>query len=412
MGAEPQVAFVGPEAVAAMASHWLVVCADSCRLTAPTGTILELPGEERSSQRLLAAEQARSLIRERASGVVVWKSSVMVERLAQELGVPLANSPAALARRLENKAHFSRAAADAGLPVPDFVAGRAGRELAEAAGRLGLPLVFQLAHGFSGASTHRVETPADLMEINLRHLGHPCRISRLVSGTPVTVSGVAHHDFLEMGPACLQLTGIPTLTPHPMGSCGNDFGSLVPHRSAVEETAHRLGCWVRDQGHRGVFGVDLVVEPDGTCWCIEVNPCLVASVPLWSLSARDTGQASLLDLHLSCFGLARGGPGALTCHWSQLILYRRAPPSPAPLPATGCGVIDSAGGFQRTGDLSLDGPPPGQVGLVVRPSAGPGQEVARVIMEGPLVDPEGELLPPLRALATSLRAQLEMTDSS
>ncbi len=411
MAAEPQVAFVGPEAVAAVASRWLVVCADSCGLAAPPGTILELAGEERSSHALLAAAASRRLVQERTAGVVVWKSSVLVERLARQLGVTLANSPAALARRLENKAHFSQAAAAAGLPVPDFVAGRAGRELAEAAGRLGMPVVFQLAHGFSGASTHRADTPAALLELSLRHLGQPCRVSRLVSGTPVTVSGVAHPDFLEMGPPCLQLTGIPSLTPHPMGSCGNDFAAAVPHRQEVEATALRVGRWVRDQGHLGVFGVDLVVEPDGACWCIEVNPRLVASVPLLSLSGRDTGAASMLDLHLSCFGLSNRSRGPISCHWSQLILYQGERPAAAPRSATGAGVIDHQGHFRRTGELSLDGPQPGEVGLVVRRSSRPGKEAARVILEGPLVDSDGALLPRLRTLVAGLRAEMEAVGS-
>jgi predicted ATP-grasp superfamily ATP-dependent carboligase len=412
MAAEPPVLFVGPEAVAAVASGWLVVCADSCGLRSSAGTILELAGEQRSSHALLAAPAARRLVRERAAGVVVWKSSLTVERLAGELGVTLANSPAALARRLENKAYFSQAAAAAGLPVPEFVTGTAGPELAEAAGRLGMPVVFQLAHGFSGAGTHRVDTGSALMELCLRHRGHPCRISRLVSGTPVTVTGVAHPDFLEMGPACLQLTGIPSLTPHPMGSCGNDFEAPVPHRPEVEATALRVGSWVRAQGHRGVFGVDLVVGPDGTCWCIEVNPRLVASVPLWSLSARDTGAASLLDLHLSCFGLSSRSRGPLTCHWSQLILYQGERPFAAPQSATASGLIDPQGRFRRTGDLFLDGPLLGQVGLVMRRASRPGKEAARVILKGPLVDSDGALLPPLRALVAGLRAEMEAPGSS
>ncbi len=408
MAAERPVVFVGPEALPALATDWSVICADSCQLTAEPERILVLSDRERSSPSLLSSDQARHRLRSQAAAVVVWKSSVKVERLAAELGVELANSQAALARRLENKAHFSRAASQAGLPIPDFQAGAAGPKLADAAGRLGLPVVFQLAHGFSGARTHRAATTAELAELNARFEGQPCRISQLVEGTPVTVTGIAHPDFLEMGPACLQLTGIPTLTPHPMGSCGNDFSSPLPHRQLVEATARRVGEWVRGQGHRGVFGVDLIVAPDGACWCIEVNSRLVASVPLFSLSARDRGSSSLLDLHLGCFGLSTAGPGRISCHWSQLILYRRDGPLLEDRPPTGRGTIDAEGNFRRAGDLPLQGPRPGEVGLVVRATAQPGGELARVILEGPLVDATGALLPHLRSLATGLRARMEV----
>ena len=401
---------MGPEAAPAIASGWLVACGDDSGLRGRDGDLLEIAQAQRSSAALLETPAVQRLLRQRAAGVVVWKSSAVVERTVSELGVRLANSPAALARRLENKAHFSRAASQAGLPVPEFVAGPAGPELAAAARPLGLPAVFQLAHGFSGASTHRVDSEEALLRINLGYRGRPCRISRLVEGQAVTVSGVSHPEYLEMGNPCLQLTGIDILTPHRMGSCGNDFSRPVPHRAEVEVAALAVGRWVREQGHRGVFGVDLVVEPDGHCWCIEVNPRLVASVPLWSLSARDTGGPSLLDLHLSCFGLSAARRGPISCHWSQLILYLRRELTPAAPPATGTGEIDSEGRFTPTGELSLDGPPPGKVGLVVRRTSHVGGEAARVILEGPLLDSEGALLAPLRTLATRLRSQIEAPD--
>ncbi len=58
-----------------------------------------------------------------------------MERGASRLGVVVANAPALVSRRIENKSHFSRVAAAAGLPLPPFVAGVAGAELLQAAGR-------------------------------------------------------------------------------------------------------------------------------------------------------------------------------------------------------------------------------------------------------------------------------------
>lgn len=205
----------------------------------------------------------------------------------------------------------------------------------------------------------------------------------------------------------MQLTGIRSLTPHPLGSCGNDFAAKIPHPELVEATAGRVGEWLQRQGHRGIFGVDLVISDEGDCWCIEVNPRLVASVPLWSLSARDLGHSSLLQRHLACFGLADWDSSPLECHWSQLILYRKVAGDSPARRATSRGEVASDGTYHTVGPLSLDGPGAGQVGLVVKGSTEPGSELARLVTKGPILDQEGELLPPLGTLAERLRAELE-----
>ena len=398
---------MGPEALPAMASSLLIACHDGCQLESDEGRITEVAGAERSSRALVATPAVRRLLRESGLGMLVWKSSVEVERAAKELGVPLANSPTIVARRLENKALFSGAAQLAGLPVPPFASGRAGVELIARASALGFPLVFQLAHGFSGAQTHLVGSKEGLAELVARFAGHPCRISQLVEGIPVTVTGVALDDRVVVGAPCLQLTGIPVLTPHPMGSCGNDFGSPVPHREEVISTAQEVGGWVRTEGHRGVFGVDLVVGRDGRCWCIEVNPRMVASVPLWSLTARDLGLPSLLDLHLACFGIGEAATTELDCHWSQLIIYCRQPDPVGGGRGSGRGRFTHQGEFQWLGRLALEGPRPDEAGGVVRRSPRPGGELARLIVRSRLLDDEGNLLPHLERFALDLRATLE-----
>ncbi|MHB8324670.1 MAG: ATP-grasp domain-containing protein [Candidatus Dormibacteria bacterium] len=405
------VFFIGPEPVPALASGLPVICADS--LGVAGAGLQAFPEAGRSSQALLDWAPAQRLLRERAQGIIVWKSSVAAERQAQGLGIPIANSSAKVARRLENKAYFSRAAAAQGLPLPETVAGPAGPELLEPALALGLPLVFQLAHGFSGASTYPVASEVELRRLLLAFASRACRIAEMVEGTPVTVTGVAFPDQVVTGPACRQLTGIPLLTPYPLGSCGNDFQARVPHRELVEETAARVGAWLREQGHRGVFGVDLVVSDAGRCWCIEVNPRLVASVPLWTLSARDRGEPSLLDQHLSCFGFGPQLPAPLRCHWSQLILYRQSDPPPSsaspggPRTATARGRLGRDGTFTATAPLSLEGPAAGEAALVVRSASRSGHELARLITEGPVTSADGQLLPGLQTYVGQLRSLLE-----
>lgn len=401
------VFFLGPDPVPALGSGLPVICADGCAIGGGVPGVTELPAAARSSAGLLRQASVQELLRQRASGLMVWKSSAVVERLAAELGLRLANSPAHNSRRLENKAFFSKAAAAAGLPIPAAVSGPADAALEEGALALGMPLVFQLAHGFSGAQTYPVSSGDELAELVDRFKGHACRVAEMVDGSPVTVTGVAFPKLVVMGPPCLQLTGIPELTPHPLGSCGNDFSSPVPQQQAVDRTAAQVGEWIRQEGHRGIFGVDLVVAEDGRCWCIEVNPRLVASVPLWTLSARDQGRSSMLGQHLSCFGIGDQRPSPLSCHWSQLILYQIGESSRAGAATSARGNLDQKGSFAPTGGLTLDGPAAGEVAQLIRGGSSRGHELARLILEGPLTSPDGQLLPHLAGWVRATRAALE-----
>jgi hypothetical protein len=349
--------------------------------------------------------QAR--LRSTAAAVTVWKSSAAIERIAAGLGILVANAPALIARRIENKSHFNRDAAAAGLPLPPARVGVAGAELLRAAAELSGPFVFQLAHGFSGQHTYPATSLGELAELFQRFAGRACRVAQQVAGTPVTVTGVIAADRLLVGQACVQLTGVPSLTPHPLGSCGNDYSKPAPQANEVHRLALRAAEWLRRRGHVGIFGLDLVVASDGTIWCIEVNPRLVASVPLFDLSARERGEPGIISLHLASFGVGRAADAALECHWSQLILYQRAERLPRPGVATATGRISSVGRFIPEADLELQGPAPGKVGLLIQGHSRPGRELARLWFEGPCLAPDGTLLPHLEGCVGELRSQLE-----
>ncbi|MGH7643278.1 MAG: ATP-grasp domain-containing protein [Candidatus Dormibacteria bacterium] len=401
--------FLGPDPLPALGSGLPVICADGCGLHEGEGQGWESftgPGIH-SSATLLELPAVQQRLGAEAKALVVWKSSALVERLAKDIGVVVANSPSLIARRIENKSYFSRSAEAAGLPVPPTRTGVAGRELLRAARDLSRPLVFQLAHGYSGEKTYPVSSESELAELIHRYEGRSCRISERVLGTPVTVTGVVAKNRAVVGPACLQLTGLASLTPHQLGSCGNDYGRAVPQADEVHQVAVRAAEWLGRLGHLGVFGLDLVVSEDGAIRCIEVNPRLVASVPLFSLSARDLGTPGILDHHLASFGMAEPIEQGLDCHWSQLILYQRGQRVPDPEPTSARGSVSDSGVFRATGELGLDGPGRGETALLIQTKSGPGKELARIFWPGCCSAPDGSLLPQLEALAVRLRFQLE-----
>lgn len=401
-----EVLFLGPDPLPALGSDLPALCADDLGLAPgpPGWERFELSGTY-SSAALLASAAVRERLRGSGATLLTWKGSAALEELAGEMGVRLANSPSERARRLENKRFFGPAATAAGFPVPPQRSGRAGPEMERELRSLGGPFIFQLAQGFSGSQTYPAPDEAALRGLLERFRGHPCRVSQVVPGTPVTVTGVVGPGRTLLGRACLQLTGLPELTPHPLGSCGNDFSRPVPAAEEVARLGRRVGDWLRSEGHLGTFGLDLVIGEDGSAWCIEVNPRLVASVPLFSLTARDRAEPGILRHHLAGFGLwpTPPAPPELGCDWSQVILYQLRERRPG---------VDLRSGATGTEDgpaapMGLQGPPPGRVGIVVQGRSRPGRELARIIFQGPCTDSQGALLPWLVVRVERLRHELE-----
>ncbi|HVA21901.1 MAG TPA: ATP-grasp domain-containing protein [Candidatus Micrarchaeia archaeon] len=403
--------YVGADAVPALATELTVICADACGIGGDRPLQVTEAGSRTSPSAVSVLEQepVRRRLRAEASWVIVWKPSVRVAGLVREAGVPLANAGAAVARRLENKVHFARTAPDAWLPIPPTVVGAAGPVLLEQALQLAPPWVVQLARGYSGRHTHRVETAEQLAVTLEAYAGRSCRVATWIAGEPVTVTGVVGDDAVTLGVPCRQVTGVAACTPHPLGSCGNDFGQPVAGAQAVLSVAARAASWLQREGHRGIFGADLVVAAEDTVFCIEVNPRLVASVPLWNLSLRDQGRPSLLAHHVAAFaGPAAGAlPERLTCGWSQLILHNLHGEQRTTGLTSAVGRVAADGRWEPRSTLGIAGPGPGQAAVVVHRRAGPYQEQARVILEGAVLDPGGRLLPRPAALVEDLRRRLD-----
>jgi len=358
--------------------------------------VLVAPAAGASTLQLLADPQAAAAVA--GSRLVVFKPSRRLEERAADLGAELAHAPATVAQGLENKLALPGIAEEAGIPTvpaegfalpaqtrivssPDLRASDL-RALVHATG----DVVVQSPRGYMGNRTWRVADDADWDRV-LRGLGRrPVKVARHVSGRPGTVNAVVDATGATLVTApIVQVTGEPTLTPFPMGSCGNDFTwRPAPHPGhSPAELVRRLGPVLAGRGYRGHFGIDFVVEdtPSGpVTWLIEINPRLTASMALYS-----AWRPVLAHAHLDAVEgrpLPRSGElPPLT--GGQLIVHNT---TDADGPALGA---EEAG-------LSVGGPALPDQGRVVWPQVAtvvaPGATRGRLVTPGVVVDAAGDVL--------------------
>lgn len=194
--------------------------------------------------------------------------------------------------------------AEARVPVPEHV-------LVPATGRRGTAAYWpsrwkqavlqRRENTLRGRGTVRVTSRPELTRALCVWEGHRLKLSRLVPGLPLTVTGCAGGDRTVVSAVSHQLVGLPELTPHWGTPCGGQLAGpadLPPGvHGAARDAAHRVGEVLRGRGYRGVFGLDLVAE-DGRVLAVEINPGFQTAVSLTHAAERAAGLLPVLGLHI------------------------------------------------------------------------------------------------------------------
>ena len=191
------------------------------------------------------------------------------EQVCADLGYDLILPSHALRRRLDSKIVTTLLGNEAGAPsVPNVlvevdtwatlvrVAVNAG---------LGTDLVVQTAYGDSGKTTFFVASESDWASHASGIVGGLAKVMKRINNKAVAVEAVLTRHGTIIGPFMTDLTGYPELTPYPGGWCGNDLFPEVlsdEHRAKATELVQRLGGRLEQEGYKGFFEVDVLVDLD------------------------------------------------------------------------------------------------------------------------------------------------------
>jgi len=262
------------------------------------------------------------------------------ERLCEELGIELWFPSAALRSRCDNKMETVRIGNKAGVPsVPNALA-KVGsyeqlREIAEAHD-LGEHLVVQTAFGDSGHTTFFISSEDDFARHASDIVDDPeVKVMKRINCRGATMEACVTRSGTLVGPLLTEVVGVRELTPYRGGWCGNEifpeaFSEAI--RTRAREMAFRFGNQLLEEGYRGYFDLDFLIDQDsGEVYLGELNPRICGASPMTNHAAFAHADAPLFLFHLLEFsGIeyeldveelnARWASPAFIDSWSQLVI--------------------------------------------------------------------------------------------
>ncbi|OBC09013.1 biotin carboxylase [Mycobacterium sp. 852013-50091_SCH5140682] len=228
------------------------------------------------------------------------------EAICAELGYDLILPPAALREHLDSKIVTTKLGNEAGAPsVPNVLTKVDSYEdltaAAEKAG-LGDELVVQTPYGDSGKTTLFISSEADWRKHSAHIVGEDIKVMRRINNQPVAVEAVLTRCGTVVGPFMTELTGYAELTPYRGGWCGNEMypDVLSPERRAkATELVRRLGDRLSQEGYRGFFEVDVLVDVDtDEVYLGELNPRISGASAITNVTAGAYADVPLFLFHL------------------------------------------------------------------------------------------------------------------
>jgi biotin carboxylase len=271
----------------------------------------EFESGEEINNWLLTNPEVRANIRQNTPRGVRPKVAMVffdaeTEEICRELGYDLILPPASLREHLDSKIVTTQLGNEAGVPsVPNVLTKvddwEGLQKVAEEAG-LGEELVVQTPYGDSGKTTFFISSEADWKKHSADIIGEEIKVMRRINNRPVAVEAVLTRCGTIVGPFMSELIGYKKLTPNRGGWCGNEMYPEVltgEHRRAATQLVRRLGDRLAQEGYRGFFEVDVLVDTDtNDLYLGELNPRISGASSITNVTAGAYADVPLFLFHI------------------------------------------------------------------------------------------------------------------
>lgn len=229
------------------------------------------------------------------------------EKLSQEVGLDVWFPKAELRQRMDNKIETVRIGDRAGVPsVPNCLSVVTSYtqlcKKAREAG-IGTDLVLQTAFGDSGHTTYFIANKKDFAKYKDDIVGQgEVKIMKRVNVRGSAIEACTTRRGTIVGPLMTELVGFKELTPYKGGWCGNEiFANSFTQdiRDKAREYTFRFGEALREEGYRGYFELDFLIDQDnGELYLGELNPRVTGASSMTNHAAFAHADAPLFLFHL------------------------------------------------------------------------------------------------------------------
>jgi biotin carboxylase len=227
------------------------------------------------------------------------------EEICEQLGLNVAFPPAELRSRMDNKIETVRIGNKVGVPsVPNVLAKvNSYAHLQEVSAELGTDLVIQSAFGDSGHTTFFVSNEDEYYKYAEEIEAEPeVKIMKRINCRGSAIEACSTRCGTVVGPLMTELVGFKTLTPYKGGWCGNEMfaGAFTQEvRDKAREYTFKFGEALRDEGYRGYFELDFLIDMDtNEVYLGELNPRVTGASSLTNVAAFAHSDVPLFLFHL------------------------------------------------------------------------------------------------------------------
>jgi predicted ATP-grasp superfamily ATP-dependent carboligase len=238
--------------------------------------------------------------------VLAYTSTRHLEKLASlnRNRVQVLAPRVALKRFFDDKIRLRKMLPHLGIePVPGHVDNLEQMTFEEMEQRYGTPFVIQFPVGSAGARTFFISSK-DTFESLQCFSSQEVIVSKYIQGPAPNINVVVLDHTILLSYPSLQLIGIERCTDWPAAYCGNDFSATECLTEAILEEiyrqARRIGGWLREDGYRGLFGVDFVTD-GAKIYPVEINPRFQGSTHVLTQTQVIHGQPPLALAHVLTF---------------------------------------------------------------------------------------------------------------
>lgn len=264
----------------------------------------------RNSNKLLQQDIVQKYIAENTPKnekpkVMFFKIAPNLERTCEELGYKILNTTSALNRKFENKISQYEVLKDSKVNFPKTKITTLGdanyEDLFEELGNFAV----QYERGHTGSGTVFIKNKEDFEKEKAKFPKRTARISSLIEGSAWTLNACITRFGILYGGLSLQITGISKCTRKEGATVGNDwnFSEKLSNETKIEieRITKTVGEKMREDGFKGLFGLDFVIDKKGIVYLIEINARQPASTGIHTKLMVKQKQIPLQAFHIAEF---------------------------------------------------------------------------------------------------------------